>query len=137
MDEATRDEVKAWLTKARRDLDSARRLSEGDPPYRDTATYHCQQAAEKALKALLTASEVAFPRTHDLTVLVGLVAARHPELAGLDDAAIILTPYATLFRYPSTIVEPDDEDMRQAIQLAVDLLEAVERQLAGRAPTGR
>jgi HEPN domain-containing protein len=137
MDEATRDEVEAWLTKAHRDLDSARRLFGGDPPFRDTATYHCQQAAEKALKALLTAAEVAFPRTHDLTVLVGLAAARHPELARLDDAAIVLTPYATLFRYPSTIVEPDDEDVRQAIQLATSLLEAVERQLVRQGPRAR
>ena len=48
MDEATRAEVNAWLVKARRDVDSAKRLLVGDPPYRDTAAYHCQQAAEKA-----------------------------------------------------------------------------------------
>lgn len=49
MDEATHGEVAAWLAIARRDLDSAKRLLVGDPPYRDTAAYHCQQAAEKAL----------------------------------------------------------------------------------------
>ena len=42
MDEAIRYEVEAWLAIARRDLDSAKRLLAGDPPYRDTAAYHGQ-----------------------------------------------------------------------------------------------
>lgn len=37
MDEATRAEVEAWLAKAKRDLDSAKRRLAGNPPYRDTA----------------------------------------------------------------------------------------------------
>lgn len=63
MDEATGAEVAAWLAKADRELASARRLLDGNPPYLDTAVYHCQQAAEKALKALLTAIETRYPRT--------------------------------------------------------------------------
>jgi hypothetical protein len=30
-----------WLDKARRDLAGALRLMAGDPPYADTAVYHC------------------------------------------------------------------------------------------------
>jgi HEPN domain-containing protein len=45
MDEATRAEVDAWLAKAKRDLDSAKRLLAGNPPYRDTAAYHCSSEA--------------------------------------------------------------------------------------------
>ncbi len=45
--------VKSWLTKANHDLGSARQLSHGPDPYFDTAIYHCQQAAEKALKGFL------------------------------------------------------------------------------------
>lgn len=72
MDDATRSEVDAWLAIAQRDLDSAKRLLTGDPPYRDTAAYHCHQSAEKALKAFLTAAAILFPKTHDLTALVKL-----------------------------------------------------------------
>lgn len=129
MDEATRQEVVAWLTKARRDLDSAHRLVGDVPPYRDTASYHCQQAAEKALKAFLTAAEVSFPKTHDLTVLVGLAAAHDNELAVLADAAIGLTPYATFFRYPAAASEPSDEDVREALTFAREVLDAVRRRL--------
>jgi HEPN domain-containing protein len=53
MDDAKREMVQAWLLKARHDLLSARKLSEEPDPILDTAVYHCQRAAEKALKALL------------------------------------------------------------------------------------
>ncbi len=42
-----------WFAKAKRDLDSATKLAEGPEPYLDTAIYHCQQAAEKAVKGFL------------------------------------------------------------------------------------
>ena len=54
MHEEKRTEVRNRLIKSQHDLGSARRLMEGDEPYLDTAVYHCQQAAEKALKAFLT-----------------------------------------------------------------------------------
>jgi hypothetical protein len=45
--------VKSWLDKAQRDLDSAVRLTTGPEPFFDIAVYHCQQAAEKAIKGWL------------------------------------------------------------------------------------
>lgn len=51
MDDAKRDLVRAWLLRA--DLASARKLAAGADPLLDTAIYHCQQAAEKTLEALL------------------------------------------------------------------------------------
>jgi HEPN domain-containing protein len=125
MDEATRAEVAAWLAKARRDLDSARRLLSGDPPYRDTAAYHCQQAAEKALKGLLAALAIPFPKTHDLTILVGLLEAHIENAERWKEAAIILTPYSTLFRYPDACPEPSDDDVAEALSMATSLVEEV------------
>lgn len=56
--------------------------------------FHCQQAAEKLLKALLSEHGVIFRRTHDLTELCDLLAdANHPlpvELSGVD--FLSLTP---------------------------------------------
>ncbi len=68
MNEEKRIEIQRWLIKSQRDLGSARRLMEGDEPYLDTAVYHCQQAAEKALKAFLTYHDIVFEKTHDLRV---------------------------------------------------------------------
>ncbi len=44
-------EAKAWMVKAWCDLETARRAASGQPPFYDVAVYHCQQAAEKAVKA--------------------------------------------------------------------------------------
>jgi HEPN domain-containing protein len=62
MDNAKRQEIRQWLIKSQRDIGSARRLMEGQEPYLDTAVYHCQQAAEKALKAFLMARDMAFEK---------------------------------------------------------------------------
>jgi hypothetical protein len=43
--------AKAWMVKGWRDLETARRAAGGEPPFYDIAVYHCQQAAEKAVKA--------------------------------------------------------------------------------------
>lgn len=42
-------EVRDWLTKALADLESAAVLIDSSPPHPDTAVFHAQQAAEKAL----------------------------------------------------------------------------------------
>lgn len=41
------------------------------PPLNDPASFHCQQAAEKYLKALLHENGLAVPKTHDLEKLLG------------------------------------------------------------------
>jgi HEPN domain-containing protein len=53
MDEAKRELVQSWLTKAQHDLAAARKLSDEPDSYLDTAIYHCQQAAEKVIKGFL------------------------------------------------------------------------------------
>ena len=42
-----------WVRKAEDDWDGARNLAARTPPLIDLACFHCQQAAEKYLKALL------------------------------------------------------------------------------------
>ena len=67
MDEAKVHELRQWLIKAGHDLGSAKRLLSGDETFPDTAVYHCQQAAEKALKAYLTLKDTPFQKVHDLS----------------------------------------------------------------------
>ena len=81
--------------------------------------FHCQQAAEKLLKAPLSEFGVPFPRTHSLRLLMDLLAdSGQPlpdELANLDT----LTPFGTLFRYedvPSD-VQLDRQTAREMIRV--------------------
>ena len=64
MDESKRREIRQWIVKAGRDLRSARRLFSDTPPLLDTAAYHCQQAAEKALKAPLAMQDPPYQEKH-------------------------------------------------------------------------
>jgi HEPN domain-containing protein len=52
------DLAQGWLAKARNDLEAARLLIHDEKRLLDIAAYHCQQAAEKALKAWLIAKEI-------------------------------------------------------------------------------
>ena len=115
----------SWMVKAKGDLAVARLLVEGSEPHLDSGVYHCQQAAEKALKALLTLDETIFPKSHNLRILLDLVLPRHPELSTLVNACIVLTPYATEFRYPGDIFEPDRSEAVEAFHHAEDILNAV------------
>src|SRR5712692_2174096 len=74
MDEAKRELVQTWLAKAQHDLAAARKLSAEPDPYLDTAIYHCQQAAEKAVKGFLVFHDQDFEKTHNIRFLVELVA---------------------------------------------------------------
>lgn len=122
MDEAKQSIVQAWLIKAQRDLVSAQRLAEGDDPLLDIAAYHCQQAAEKAVKGFLVFRDVRVRKTHDLEELVAETTMLTPDYAGLTDAAKRITEYATVFRYPGIQIEPTQAEYEQAHQDASDFM---------------
>jgi HEPN domain-containing protein len=91
-----------WIVSADTDLDTVRRCLV-EPPNVAAAAYHCQQAAEKLIKAVLVALRIAYPRGrsgHDL----GLAAAQIPlghelrEAAGSFDE---IADWSISFRYPA------------------------------------
>jgi HEPN domain-containing protein len=118
MDEAKRDLVKAWLIKAQHDLAAARMLSVEPESYLDTAIYHCQQAAEKAIKAFLVFHDQRFDKTHDLRPLIGLAQPLDARFSNFLLAAELLTPYAAMFRYPGDFLEPTREQFDEALSAA-------------------
>ncbi len=125
MDDPSIKEVFQWLIKAEHDIGSARRLLSGDFPYLDTAVYHCQQAAEKSLKAYLTLKDTPFQKIHDLSFLVEQCKELDIEFEQIMDISSILTPYAIAFRYPGDVIEPDSEDADEAFRLAVEVFDFV------------
>lgn len=90
--------TRQWLEKAAHDLTAAR-LSQ-DASLADVVTFHCQQAAEKALKAYLTWRDEPFGKTHELAELVAQCAAHDSTFERLRPAAKVLAPYAIEPRYP-------------------------------------
>jgi len=61
--------------------------------------FHCQQAAEKLLKALLSAAGGTFRKTHDLAVLLGSLAEAGVHLPPEFEAIDALTPFGSVYRY--------------------------------------
>jgi len=117
----------AWLFKAENDLKSARKLMDGEPSVPDTAIYHAQQCAEKALKAYLSFKLQPVQRTHDLEFLVELCSGIDAGFNRLSEHAKTLTPYGAAFRYPDIILVPDKEDVFEAIEKAAEVLSFVKR----------
>ena len=58
-----------WFAKADEDIVMAEMALGRELPLVDPAAFHCQQATEKIIKALLVAAAVKAPRIHDLDVL--------------------------------------------------------------------
>jgi len=117
-------EVRSWLELAALDLEAAVRLAP-DPDFARVVVYHCQQAAEKAIKGFLTWHGVRFGRTHDLDVLGSLARPMAPALEPALDRAVELTPYAWLYRYPPDSPAPLEGEAREAIEGARELLDAI------------
>jgi HEPN domain-containing protein len=63
-------------------------------------SFHCQQSAEKLLKALFVAVDREPPRTHDLDSLVAALLPDFQPLARVRDAATLLKAFAVVPRYP-------------------------------------
>lgn len=118
-------ETRAWVAKARSDLRAAELLLAGEPSLVEPALFHCQQVAEKVLKAYLVWGDRPFPKTHDLVALLTLCVDVEPDFAALEDAAIVLTPYAVTFRYPGEMLPPTLKHSEEALRFAREVFSFV------------
>src|SRR4051794_6516358 len=98
MKKATRE----WVKKAKADWKAASRLAEGNEPLHDIVCFHCQQLAEKYLKALLEELGQTIPKTHDLDDLYLALPSFHAKLHPLRRGLVFLTDFAVDTRYPGT-----------------------------------
>ena len=79
--------------------------------------FHAQQAAEKAVKAILIAYDVPLPRTHNLRTLFDLLPADILVPSDVQMAAG-LSDYAVASRYPGVSEAVEAEEYREAVDLA-------------------
>lgn len=93
-------ETAKWVRKAEQDWAVAHRLAVDTPPPRDVVCFHCQQAAEKYLKALLQENGLVVPKIHELAEIVDLLLPCYATVAQLKRMADSLTQYAVDYRYP-------------------------------------
>jgi HEPN domain-containing protein len=124
-------EAKRWLRFAAEDLRGAEGLMLQPDAMPRHACWLAQQAAEKAIKAVLVFQEIEFPKTHDLDALRNRVPEgwrlnlKAPDLAGL-------TEWSVEARYPGDWPEATAADAREALDQARGILESVRGDLAAR-----
>jgi HEPN domain-containing protein len=97
------------VRKAESDFRLGTIIAQGTEPFHDEQCFHCQQSAEKYLKALLEELGLAVPRTHVLKDILALLVPHHPSRAGLRRGLTFITRFAVETRYPG-----DSASKRQA-----------------------
>jgi HEPN domain-containing protein len=98
-----RRHTREWVRKAEVDFQLASDLAKGKKQYRDPLCFHCQQSAEKYLKALLAELNQNIPRTHILRDLLATLRPFHPSLQQFSQGLRFLTRFAVGVRYPEMI----------------------------------
>jgi HEPN domain-containing protein len=124
-DQVKRDLIRQWIAKAEEDLGAAEILILHKTSYLSTVGFHCQQAAEKFLKALLTFNQIEFPKTHDLGALLDFVSPVDAPLAESLNDILLLNPYGVEVRYPGDMPDIEPEDAQKALELAKRVRDAV------------
>ena len=112
------EEIMEWIEKADHDLGSAKIIYLHLPEYFDTIAFHCQQAVEKYLKAMLVFYKIDFLRSHDLIYLLELLSRK----IDIDEArfkkAFTLNNFGVQIRYPNKIIRLTKEELETAIQIS-------------------
>lgn len=120
--------VGQWLRKADHDLvvaDAVRENAEGA----DLIAFHAQQAIEKALKAVLTAHQIPFPKTHDLLTLIDHLSEVPSFLNDKRGTLETISLYGVAARYPG-IEQPTHEAALDALATAEKIVQRIRTQLS-------
>jgi HEPN domain-containing protein len=122
---------KKWLLKAKRDIDSAEQLF--SVQYHDTAIYHTQQCAEKALKGFLVFKNQPLQKTHNLVVLAKLCEKLDADFDDIMNSVYGLNGLDVEYRYGDDngedsdveINEPEEIQVKGSIEYAREILNFV------------
>ncbi len=97
-------EARRWLQEAENDLRVVRTLIRGR--HYAAACFYSQQAAEKALKALLYDRRVRPPFTHSVAELLKQCVSLVPSMGSMEAEASLLDQYYIPTRYPDALPAP-------------------------------
>ena len=125
LDPAIRKEIDAWLHKSREDLRAAELDLNAEPPLISDSLFHCQQACEKILKAVLCGLQIPFRKTHDLNEIGALALEIFPDLDPELDKIAHLTSYAVESRYPSDAPDPEFTEAAENLEIAKNFVSKI------------
>ena len=103
-----REQALLFLLKAAQDESLLDAVLESGSVSDEVIGFHCQQAAEKMLKALLSDLGSTFPKTHEIGALMDSLARSGAPLPGEFENLDQLTPFGAVYRY-------DDYDATESL----------------------
>ncbi len=93
------------------------------------AAYHAQQAIEKLMKAMLNLEGVAYPATHNISLLIDVAQEKEVHFPDwLDDITFLLNGWATQTRYNASFVA-SRRDVTRILALIDNWIQEIERSL--------
>lgn len=107
-------ESNRWIEFAENDYEAAILLEKNIKPLLEIICFHCQQSAEKYLKAYIIRNDGEVKRTHNLGEILKDCIKFDTEFEKIKDPCIDLTDYAIETRYPYPF-ELDVQDMKKAV----------------------
>lgn len=114
------DDPREWIRRARSNLRlSSRKTAE---IILEDLCFNAQQAAEKAVKAVLIARGVEFPRIHDLARLLALAESAGIRIPLPVRSSVRLTRFAVATRYPGPGEPVSPREYRRAASIASDVV---------------
>ena len=122
----------SWLIRARSNLALAKAEQPTDVVLEDIC-FNAQQAAEKALKAVLQFNGIAFRFVHDINELITTLERGGVSVPEAVKDAVILSGYAVETRYPGDYEPVSEEEARQAVRYAEQVLDWAESAIEGHA----
>jgi len=115
--------VLQWLEKADEDRLVVRQLFDAESIALGAIGFHCQQAAEKYLKAFLLFHGLEPERTHNLEFLLARCACVDPGFSLIDP--MNLTDYGVEARYPGDFLEPTSDEIEELMRIVEVIREKV------------
>lgn len=125
--------VGEWLAKAAQDLDVAHFLLASQPKFAEIAVFHAQQAAEKSLKAFLTAHDIRFRKIHDMNEIGNSILKIDSSLHAVIERAKTLNPFAVEIRYPGEEKPVSIEEAKKHLATAKQVNQEVLKRLPNEA----
>lgn len=116
--------VSDWIKYAESDLRVAEHLfNDLYPKELEIICYHCQQSAEKAVKALIIyyGYGETMPKVHDIVFLLDQIKNKTNISEQIYDCANDLSKYSTVSRYPNEMVS-DEYQTKKALEQAKMIL---------------
>lgn len=117
MNQETRNYINQWILKTNEDLLVVEKLTEFDIIATSSVCFHCQQAAEKFLKAYLISKSVDIKRTHNIEFLLAECAAFDSDFSEIDPKN--LSDFGVEVRYPGDMYIPSNEETIEHKEIAI------------------